>query len=66
MVLDISGIEYPWLRDLDRATFLLGALGPLEASRVLADPRDWAAFCEIHRLALDACEVEELKAVLRV
>lgn len=66
MVLDISGIEYPWFKHLDRATFLLGALGSMEASRILADARDWVAFCDAHRLLLDAGEVEELKALYRV
>lgn len=65
MALDIDGIQYPWLRDLDRAAFILGALGPAEAARILADPRDFAAFCQTHRVCLDAGEVDEMKALFR-
>lgn len=66
MVGETSGVQYPWLKDLDRAMFLLGELGPIEAAKILNDPRDWAAFCDRHRLSLDPGDVEELKAVLRV
>lgn len=64
MALDIDGIQYPWLKDLDRAAFILGALGPAEAARILADPRDFAAFCDNNRLCLDASEAQELRALL--
>lgn len=57
--------EYEWLRDIDRAALLLGALGQAEAGRRINDPRDFAAFCETHRLRLEAGEVDELKALLR-
>lgn len=65
MVDGTDGVQYPWLRDIDRAAFLLGALGAVEASRTLNDPRDWAAFCEDHRLTLEAGDVDELRALLR-
>lgn len=58
--------DKPWPCDLDRAVFLLGALGREDATHIVTDAGDLAAFCETHRLSLDECEVAELKAVLRV
>ena len=55
-----------WPSDLDRAVFLLAGLGRENAAGILGDAADLAAFCETHRLSLDECEVEEIRAVLRV
>jgi hypothetical protein len=65
MALETQGIQYPWLRDLDRAMLLLGELEPGGAAKTLTDARDWRAFCETHRLMLDGSDVEELKALYR-
>jgi uncharacterized protein YeaO (DUF488 family) len=65
MVGETSGVQYPWLKDLDRAMFLLGELGPIEAAKILNDPRDWAAFCDRHRLELDDTDALMLRELFR-
>jgi uncharacterized protein YeaO (DUF488 family) len=44
---------------------LLGQLGPVEAVKTLNDPRDWAAFCDRHRLELDDTDALMLRELFR-
>jgi len=68
MGLDTSGVQhigFPWQHDTNRAAMLLGQLGPVEAVKTLNDPRDWAAFCDRHRLELDDTDALMLRELFR-
>ena len=51
--------------DLQRATALLNALGPIEAAKILSVPIDLNEFIMSNRLVLDETEIRELKANFR-
>ena len=51
--------------DFQRASALLNAMGPVEAAKLLNDPRDLANFILSNRFELDESEIRELKSNFR-
>lgn len=49
----------------DEAHFLLSAMDPLQASKLLGNATDLQEFIESNRLSLDESEIAELKSIFR-